>query len=287
MDSFPNSVLPGEELFRKDFIDHNHLWRVLIMLRAEKAPRQHPGSHDLQVVRIDDVSNGPIHVIVMGWFLLAFEPEQLFIVVVQRRRPRGLGHCFYARDGTQPAVQFTKVSTDSLCAGHQHRRWRCKAERHDMMRVEAGIDLPELYKSPNHQTGPGQQHQSHCHLGYDEYALRPVSCSAAAAAALLETLVLCRTRHLQRRGKPEENSCQNRGSGCEDEDMNIEPDLLGARQSARQCRNSSMRAPAREKQTNSSTGQSQQHAFRKKLTHHPRLGCTQSGTNCKFAGPDC
>src|SRR3954463_4296124 len=111
-----------------------------------------------------------------------------------------------------------------------------------MMRIKAGIDLPKPYKAANHQTGPGQQHQGHCHLGDDEYTLRTVPCSTAAPTAFFEGFVVRGTRHLQRGSESEENSGHQRRYGSKDQDVTVEPNLIGAGQRSGECGESSARA---------------------------------------------
>ena len=62
--------------------------------------------------------------------------------------------------------------------------------RHDVRRVEAGIDVRQTVEAPDQQTGAAQEHERECHLRRDERVAQedPPPASRRAAAAFLQRL---------------------------------------------------------------------------------------------------
>ena len=89
VDALADGILMGKIFLGKDFIDHDDERGVLVVLGVKKRPRQQRNSHRLQVVRFDDVVDGPVHVVFVRRFWLALKPKELFVVAAQgNRSPR-------------------------------------------------------------------------------------------------------------------------------------------------------------------------------------------------------
>ena len=74
-------VRVAEELVSKVFIDHSNRRRFLAISVGDEAAAYEGDAHDLQIIRLNHVTQSPVHVVFVGGFWLVLEPEKLLVVV--------------------------------------------------------------------------------------------------------------------------------------------------------------------------------------------------------------
>src|SRR5271165_629974 len=85
-----DGIFVGEIFLCENLIDCDDQRRMLIVLRSEKSSLSQRDSHHREIIRLDDIVDGPIHIIFTGRFWLTLEPEELLIIPTQGSRAPGL-----------------------------------------------------------------------------------------------------------------------------------------------------------------------------------------------------
>ena len=122
VDALAERILVGEILLGKDLIDHDHQRRVFIVVGSEEPAVEQRNAHRLQIVRFDDVVDGPVHVVVVGRLRLPIEPEELLVITAQGDRSPCLGDRLDTWDGGEFVVEPTEGGADRIRVGAHHRR---------------------------------------------------------------------------------------------------------------------------------------------------------------------
>src|SRR5271167_1134758 len=115
---------------------------MLVILRREESSLPQRDSHHPQIIRFDDVIEGPIHVALGGRFWPTLEPEKLLIIPSQWNRAPGLR---YARNTGKLCNLAVKLANGcSNCFGFcgPHGRWKRKSKSHGIVRIEPRIGFP-------------------------------------------------------------------------------------------------------------------------------------------------
>ena len=89
MDALADGILVGEILLSKNLIHYDHARRVLIILVRDETSASERNPHHLQIIRSDNIVDGPTHLVLTGWFRLSFEPEESLVVTGQGQRTGG------------------------------------------------------------------------------------------------------------------------------------------------------------------------------------------------------
>src|SRR5271169_1912243 len=81
-----NRIFVREVLARKDVVHDHHGWGMLVVLCSKETAGTKANSHDVEIVWVDNVFDGPVHFASRRRFCLAFPPKEPFIVATQRKR---------------------------------------------------------------------------------------------------------------------------------------------------------------------------------------------------------
>ena len=186
---WPSGSELSEKFMGEDFVYDGDRRSMLVIGGAEKTAANQRNAHGFQIVRLDDVADGPVHVVFAGGLGLIVQPEKLLVIRAQRNCSPGRGHCLHSRRRREIfAARRGKPSESrrglaSLIVGAQRN-----AEDQDIMRIETRLNIPKMRKRAAHQSRADQQHQGHGHFENDKNTLRAMARAAGAAAAFLERI---------------------------------------------------------------------------------------------------
>jgi hypothetical protein len=88
-DALPDRVLAGKILPRENVIHYNDVGSVLIVPGREKPPSFQRNPHHLQIIFLDDITQGPAHVVLALRLWPPLDPEKIFVVAAQWYRAPG------------------------------------------------------------------------------------------------------------------------------------------------------------------------------------------------------
>ena len=108
--AFADGIVAAKIFSGEGFIDHGHRGGVFVVLRSKEAAAAQTNLHHLQIIGIDDVFHGPVHLVLAGGFCVAVEPEDVFIVAGHGERGPRHRDGLHARRGGDSAIEFARES---------------------------------------------------------------------------------------------------------------------------------------------------------------------------------
>src|SRR5208283_1362795 len=117
---------------------------MLVILRREESSLAQENAHHPQIICLDDVVEGPIHVVLAGWFCLTLKPEKLLIVPSQRNRAPGLRYARNTGKCRNLAVKLANRSANCFRFGAHHGGRKRESKGHGIVRIETRIGSPQV-----------------------------------------------------------------------------------------------------------------------------------------------
>src|SRR5690348_13662165 len=137
---------------------------------------------------------------------MAFDPERYVGVALHGRRAHAGGSAGDAGNGFEGRIELPESVANLLRRRGDHLRGKSNTEINYLVRIVAGIDVPESDEAANHESGADEKNQRERGFGDDENSLEAMARAARAAAAFFERFAEIALRSFQRGRETEENS---------------------------------------------------------------------------------
>src|SRR5215813_778643 len=178
-----NGVLARERLAREFLVDSDGAGSGFIVLWADEAASDERNAHDFDVVGIDTVEQGQVHLARVSGLGSAFDPIRQLGITLHRRAAEIYAHGLNAGDGADLIQSMGEAAANS--GGRAVYGGRTgNAELENVAGIESGIDAPQPRHRPDHQARGNGEHQRQRDFGNHQHTLEAMTRSVAAGGFL-------------------------------------------------------------------------------------------------------
>src|SRR6516162_3671031 len=149
-DVLTDGVLTRKIFLRETAVNDGNLFRALIVRICDKAPSQQRNTHSLQVFWFDDVFQSARVVRLARGLRLALRPEADLVIALHGMRPPMQRRVLDSGDTQDRGVYRTKLSANGIRRLICQRGTRFDAKGEHIVRIESGVEPPEVRQRTNH-----------------------------------------------------------------------------------------------------------------------------------------
>src|SRR6266436_5046315 len=186
VNTLADGIFASKIFLNEKLINNSNERRPFVIVHCEKAPAKQRNSHDLEIVRLHDVVQRPLHVVFIRRLRLTIDPEKLFVVTDHRKRSPRLRSSFNARSGCELGIEFAHVGPNRGWRRAHHRWGQRQSKSEYIVGLKSRVRAPEHREASDHQPRTNQQHQRHGHLRDDEDSLSAMTRATTSKATLLQ-----------------------------------------------------------------------------------------------------